>query len=317
MQSSPPLRAERDLGTRMSFTFSLFRTYFGTIFKSILWLAAPLIAVTSILILVMIKMPIAGWTSEYRVSSDFDMIINQISNHPTYFLVLILLQSTGMVMVIAIVNAFLHQYLINPNEIISKNIQQFALKSFLKYIIIFLMFFIITSIFGGIIYLIQKTLNIGNTIQLLIFMSLFVLIISIYSIFTYIIVEIEKKNFINAYLRSFQITKGYWWETFAYFSLFFIIIYFLAMLFVLPFSLLISISEFHKISSSQDDSWINIISALATAFSTIGSMFLFSLFWFAVGVQYFYMVETKEMIGLKEAINTIGVKMQKDEEEGY
>jgi hypothetical protein len=56
---------------------------------------------------------------------------------------------------------------------------------------------------------------------------------------------------------------------------------------------------------------------MATSFSTLGSMFLLSLFWFAVGVQYFYMVETKEMIGLQEAINKIGVKSLKDEDERY
>jgi hypothetical protein len=317
MPSFPPLRAERDLGTRMSFTFSLFRTYFGTIFKSILLLASPLIAISSILMLILMKMPIAGWTSEYRVSYDFDMLINQLTNHPTYFLVLIFLQSIGLIMVIAIVNAFLHQYLINPNDIKTSNIHKFALKNFIKNFLISFIFFLITAISGGIIYGIQSLFNNENVLQLLSFIIIILLVFSIYSIFTYIIVEIENMNPFQAFIRSFQLIKGYWWDTFAYFALFFVIIYFLAMLFVLPFTIIISISEFHKVNSSQEDSWINILSTMATSFSTLGSMFLLSLFWFAVGVQYFYMVETKEMIGLQEAINKIGVKSLKDEDERY
>ncbi|GAB4343283.1 MAG: hypothetical protein OHK0038_23350 [Flammeovirgaceae bacterium] len=318
MPSFPSLRAERDLGARMSFTFSLFRTYFNVIFKNILWLAAPLIVVSNIFALILVRNPISGWSSQYSVSNDFDMLINQLSNHPTYFMVLIFLQSIGMIMIIAIVNAFLYQYLKNPNNIKNKNIQKLALKSFISSFLIFIVFFGVIGIVGAIIYGIQSFLNIGNIIQLIIFWGFALIVISVYSIFAYIIVEIEKKTVIQAFIRSFQLIKGYWWDNFAYFVLFFIIIYFLAILFVIPFSVIISVSEFHKIDSSQDDTWIEIISALAASFSSLGIMFLMSLFWMVVGVQYFYMVEIKEMIGLKEAIDTIGTKTpKKDEEERY
>jgi hypothetical protein len=140
----------------------------------------------------------------------------------------------------------------------------------------------------------------------------------------YPIRSIEKVGVFTAIDRMFRLISGKWLSTSGLVIVTTIIQGVIAMVFAIPMYIFLFLQFMHQteenVSLPSPGSAIgDIILALTSGFSMLGSFALYSLVMIAVSFQYFNLVERREATGLLERIDRFGEKKtdQEDEEEHY
>lgn len=131
----------------------------------------------------------------------------------------------------------------------------------------------------------------------------------VFSLVTPIII-MEDMDIADALSRSFKLIKGKWWSTFGLILITSIIGGIISLLFALPFSLagfVVGLNDLKpgasgNISAHFSPVWFGI----ANIFSRAGSVVGYSILYFALGFQYFNLVERQESRGLMQQINEMG-----------
>lgn len=140
----------------------------------------------------------------------------------------------------------------------------------------------------------------------------------------YPIRSIEKVGVFTAFDRMFRLISGKWLSTSGLVIVTTLIQGVIAMVFAIPMYIFLFMQFMHSTEengsfSSPGGAIGEIILALTSAFSMVGSVALYSLVMIAVSFQYFNLVERKEATGLLERIDKFGEKNAdpEDEEEHY
>ncbi|SMO96327.1 hypothetical protein [Gracilimonas mengyeensis] len=117
------------------------------------------------------------------------------------------------------------------------------------------------------------------------------------------ITVIEDRNPLDAFGRSWKLTTGHWWSTFAVYLVMYIVTTFMSYVATVPVSILITFVS----SSGADTSSVlsSGISLMYGFFIVIGSLFTVILI-IASALHYFNLVERKEGRGLHEQIEELG-----------
>tara|TARA_R110000868_G_scaffold1211_8_gene9452 strand:- start:5547 stop:6380 length:834 start_codon:yes stop_codon:yes gene_type:complete len=263
----------RDLGDILTDTFQYVRIYYPTLGKGLLFFVLPLYIVQAFLL--------QGY-SDQIMSSIFQP--NDFSMFETFFsaryILSIFLSMVAYAMLTIV--ALKHMQLTNADEIpdpsdLLDGVLPLLIKLAILYIILFFIiilsafFFFFPALFFGIrlslapTSLVLENLSIGKSIS-----------------------------------RSWELTEGFWWATFALFVIMYIIVIFSSYAFILPATIL---SIFFVDTGTVTDA--NLFSTIITSFMTLSTAFA-SLFvvilHLSFGLQFFNIVERKEGGGLRSKI---------------
>ena len=148
-----------------------------------------------------------------------------------------------------------------------------------------LLFFGIFFIVGGIIYLVFS------------------------SSLTYFIQLYEKKNFIDALVRSMRLIRGKWWSTFGLIFILYLIMMTVSYVFIIPYYAVLFTNTLHSASSGtalEFSSGFKIWTIVFFTFYYMAQMLMSSLPNVGIAFQYFNLVELKEAKGLMNQIENLG-----------
>ncbi len=144
------------------------------------------------------------------------------------------------------------------------------------------------------------------------FLLAFLLFLAIFALFTVLSTPLllmypmqifENLSYVQALRRAFRLVYPHHkYEVAGLVVVIFIIYYAIQLIFVLPFQLITLYLSLHE-SELLFGEWIQ---ASTYAFSMLGYYLTLPIFWVAMGLQYFSLVEKYEMIGLKQKIEQIG-----------
>ncbi|GAB5408000.1 MAG: hypothetical protein BalsKO_03650 [Balneolaceae bacterium] len=263
----------RDLGDILTDTFQYIRIYYKTLGKGLLYFVLPLYLIQAFLL--------QGYTDQLFANmfqpdnfSAFEILFS-----PRY-LASISLSIVAYAMLTIV--SLKHLYLTNTvNETETGSLIQDSLPMLLKlgalYISLFViimfsaLFFFFPAIFFGI------RLSLAPAALVL-----------------------ENRDVGESISRSWELTQGFWWATFALFFIMYIIVFFCSYAFILPATIL---SIFFVDTGTITDAGLfsTIITTFMTLSTAIASLFIVILH-ISFGLQFYNIVERKEGEGLRSKI---------------
>ncbi|MEN7548614.1 hypothetical protein AAG747_11880 [Rapidithrix thailandica] len=320
------LRRKRDFGEKINATFAFISRNFAPLYKSILFILGPIIAITG---------------------ASFGLLMQKISNPETlldgldsnsiedfYFglfqmkeiLGMMFFGSIGYIIAICLIYGYLKLYLNGERDISTEMVWGEIKGNFLKVLIsvlglfLFTLFisFILIFIFG-IMITVTGAEDIG-LILLLVFLFFGVFIYLITSIaFIFVAQVIENIGFLQAIGRSFKLIQNHWWSSLGFFVILSLITSCTSYIFQLPMQIVNMINTFHTIQNmeqgmngSQLPDFLMIFFGILTNLGTYATL---PILYIGIAFQYFNLVEHKDQTGLKEQISAFGTLTDDEEEE--
>jgi hypothetical protein len=319
-------RQQRNFGDKISATFDFLRANFLSIFRSIIFIAGPVILIGIGIFSILGSRIVDSWDTLFSngFSSDVLVFITLIGGAVIYFVVI-------YVTIIAVVYSYIQLYLDESDyindlqtvfEYTKANFMTVLSTSFGIIAVVLLVYGLIAGLLLGLIFGIGGSAgaaSAGITVFLL-FLVFIPLIIytSVCLSFVFFIRVIEQAGFFESIRRSFSVVNGFWWETFGYV----IVIGFIQGIFgyVFQIPMLVYAEFFPLVSLGQmEANGIYMVGYIITfLFYLFGSQILNVFNVTAISFQYFHLVETKEGVGLMQRINKVGdTKINKDDVEDF
>lgn len=272
------IRRSRNFGDILNLTFEFFRANFTIVFKSVAFLAGPPVMVA-----------VAIFAT--ALSSRFTSFGNNLNSDVGPFLItlpiVVLLFVVGTTLAYGSVVEIVNLKALNPEEEITfEQVWQETRRDFMK--------ILLTGIGSVILIGFATLLFIIPGIYLGVILSM-IQIVRIH----------EEATFVEAMSRCNQLIKGYWWATFGFLFVVWLVMYLLSTFIQLPFQILIGGGMFFSSGSGGAGfGWLYIISMLV---STLVGLLVTSALVIAASLQYFNLVEKQEGAGLIRRIDSIGV----------
>ena len=295
------LRRTRNFGEKLNATMEFLRANFKGLLRSIIFIAGPLMLITSVLMgfyqnNLMWLMPDASQPT--GLTDDLFMNMMAVSLFTMLFSVL------TVALVVTIINEYVIIYMEKQtSDIEPSEVWQRVKKDYLM--------ILISSIGYSIIVLIGAMFLFFPGLYLLVTLSTI-----------YILQITERKGFFNAIGRCISIISGKWWSTFGINLVCWFIWFILLYALLIPYYIVIFAESFHNISESGDVGAFNspslITRALTIVFSAIymiGSYIGMTIPVIGVAFQYFNLVERKESTGLLQKIDSFGTERSTIERE--
>lgn len=285
------LRQERSFSEKMNGMFTYLSQNFKTIIRTLFFIVGP-VALLAGICNGLFQMNMTKFTA-----SDFLQQAGENSNNtpeaflqifknilsPTYFL-LLLFSVSGAVLVKIIVFAHMKLYAeSSTKEVAFEEIFEEVKANFIR------VFFSVIGI--SILMLVGFAFLVIPGIYLMVVFAMFLPVMII-----------ERAGFFESINRSFFLISGKWWSTFGLLFITAIIVETGAFVFYLP----MYVFQILRLLKVTTDGGVNIFEITSAVFSTVGVLFMYSLFSFAIGMQYFNLVERREGKGLRSYIDTIG-----------
>jgi len=280
------LSRRRKFGQKLNATFEFIRQNAGGLFKSILYLAGPLILITSALVIYLQRDLFL--ITEGNSGDPFAMFNAFSSSFGwTYALSVI---STALL--IAIVYDYMVLYQTKKsNQIEVSEVWQLVRNDFFRVLV------------GG--FLVSIVVIIGFFLFILPGVILAVLLSPIF-----IIMVKEKLNVFSAFSRSFNLVSGKWWSTFGIIVVSSVIQLIVTLVLILPFEGIKFLIGFNALEGPDQEylnnSFFQIIDIAISSVTMLGGYFIYTILLIAIGFQYYNLVELKEASGLMEDIDQIG-----------
>lgn len=286
------LQQERSFSEKMNGMFTYLSQNFKTIVRALFFIVGP-VALLAGICNGLFQMNLTKFTAtdfmqqNAEIQPNTPMAFLQIWKNiftPTYFL-LILFSLSGVILVKIIVYAHMKIYAASPTkEVAFEEIFEEVKANFVKvfFSVIGISFFLLI----GFVFFILP--GIYLTIVFAMFLPVMV---------------IERVGFFESINRSFFLISNKWWSTFGLLFITGIIVEMGAFVFYLP----MYVFQIMRLLKVTTDGSVNIFEIISAVFSTVGVMFVYSLFSFATGMQYFNLVERREGKGLRSAIDSIGL----------
>ncbi len=313
-------RKARDFGEKFNATFEFLRQEFKLLFKGILYIAGPFIAIAGVL---------GAYYQKYSLS-----LLNITSENPAEFFTRDLgISATGLVissilayvLTFAVVSEYVKLYMnagnksvdfISLRSAVRKNVLQYFGSAFGYFMLIILVSIVAGMFLVGIVMLDILLLNI------FVFLGFFILIFIITLLFyiTYIIYNLENSDFFGAGRRSLRLLKGNWMSTLGLLIVAWIFVAIANIIFTLPNSILTMIGILHQVDNS-DAVQLSFIEELAfglTSFiASAGGYFMTVILMLILIFQYFNLVEQLDATGLIQRIDEMGEKSKEEDEEDF
>lgn len=284
------LRKERSFSEKMNGMFTYIAQNYKVIFRCLFFIVAPVALLGGICngIFQSQLTKIIPVNFENKAGNDpmngFDVFQNLLQNifSPVYFAAIILMMA-AFVLVKCIVFSHMRLYSESPDKMVAfEEVWEDVKLNFPK------VFFSIIAV----------SLLIGVGFIFLVIPGIYFLIT--FSMFVPSMI-IERKGFTESINRCFFLIKDKWWSTFGLLFITSFIVQICSMVFYMPMYIF-QILRLTKVVGDESGMW----QILTSVISSVGGMIVYSLFSFAVGMQYFNLVERREGKGLRSYIDEIG-----------
>lgn len=306
----------RDFSKKLNITFEFLRQNVKPLGKSILFIAGPAVFVGSLLIgsfmgeFITVSQTMQNYSGNPEALGDYFL-------STSFWLQLVLMFVFLFISFIATI-ATINNYLIiyderKTNKIEVQEVWDRVRTTFWTYLGSTLLFFLLLIV--AYVVLLIPVFVLGAISGFLIFFGVIIFVSGlIYLIFsaslTYFIQSYEKKNFIEAVIRSFRlVNNGKWWSTFGLILILQLIMGVSSYVFLIPYYVIIFTSSFHSISTGGPMEFSDSMKLWAMVFFTLyymAQMLLYALPNIGIAFQYFNLVELKEARGLMSQIENLG-----------
>lgn len=277
MSKQIKLRVERDFSESISTTFDFLRYNFKMIMTLLVRIPGPLL-IFSVFLIIPYYINAFDMTSKGIV--DFD------PTTMTLFGIGMLIYFVASILSILAVNEFIGLYLKSesPELITVKDVYAKVKTHFWEYLGGYLLLGLIVMV--GFVLLFIPGIYLGVALML-----------------TFSVITIEKVGVFDGISRSYKLIAGNWWSTFGLMFVIMILTVFIMYLFILPLGM---ITGFLLVSS--DFGWFASFSyGLVNSLTLVVSFFLSAIYFIAINIKYFSLVEQKEQVGLKEQIEEMNL----------
>lgn len=306
----------RDFSQKMNATFEFIRQNFKPLGKAIFYIAGPSVLVGSLLIgsfmgeLLTLTQSLQYSSGNPDAAGDYFLSVNFWMQ----FVLMMVLLFISFILTIATINCYLILYdEKKTNQIDVTEVWDRVRTTIWTYLGTSLLFFLILVL--AYIILLIPIVVLGAISGFLVFFGVLIFIGGLlYVIFsaslTYFIQSYEKKNFVAAIIRSFQlVNNGKWWSTFGLIIVLQLIMGVSSYIFLIPYYVILFTSSLHSASSGTPFEFSESMKIWTMVFFTLyymAQMLLYSLPNIGIAFQYFNLVELKEARGLMQDIESLG-----------
>lgn len=120
---------------------------------------------------------------------------------------------------------------------------------------------------------------------------------------TFSVITIEKAGVIESLSRSYKLISGNWWASFGFMIVISILTVFITYIFAIPVGMT---AGFFMLQS--DMGWVaSFLYALINSLTFVITFFSSVIYFIAINIKYFSLVEQKEQVGLKEQIEEMNL----------
>jgi hypothetical protein len=288
-QQKIQLRKIRDFGDVFSDSFQFIRQEFKPLLTAFVLIGGPFILVNSILLSVFANQSVSFFQQVIRGAFNMQMNMSDLWT-PAYFITLVstVLNVSALKTVVAV---YMDLYDKDNRSHDTKEVWLKFLKCVAKIFFFTLIRYLIIMVAAIVMFV--------PVLGVLAWIAFCIFFIVATTPYTFIMVS-EEESFFNSFTRCFEITKGYFWISFAIYlvaSLIFIIgsgiVGFLG-------TMMIDLSSYFSIKD---------ITAVATIFlSVIHTIqyFFYLILFVCVGLQYYDLIEIREGTGLMKRLQNLG-----------
>ncbi len=321
MQESQKIefRKERDFGQKFNATIEFIRQEFKPLFKGVIYIAGPFIALASL---------VGAYYQKYSLSLlNFSLDSEEFLADDFWIsaVALFLFSMLAYVLIFAVVNEYVKQYQATSGKSVEvKDLWEKVRSALPGYILSALgyagLVFLISMASGFIAAgIISLNVFLLNMIMVLGFIfGIFFLTVGLY--LTIIAYNTERTGLFGSINLTIGLLKGNWWRTLGLFIVSWFIVSIVSMVFTIPNIILTSIGVWHSVQEKETlqlDFGEEILYALTSFVSSAGGFFMSIIIMLIMIFQYYNLVEKRDASGLMERIQSMGSGSKEDEDEEY
>ena len=303
---------QRDFGRKVNATFEFVKQNFGSLFKSLLFIAGPPVLLGSLLL-----GSFFGKLMGLSSMAATDPLATQAFFASGEFWIKMLLMMVFLLISGVITIATINNYLLlyaerKTNKIEVGEVWQRVRETFWMYFFTTLLFAVL-ALAAYILLIIPMAVFTAISaflvfLGILGFIAVFIYLLISASLI-YIIRAWERIGFFEALTRSFKLVRNKWWSTFGIILILYLIMGIISYIPLIPMYVVMFANSLHNADPASFDapslSWEMWTTVFFTLYYLI-QMFLNTLPQIGIAFQYFNLVELKEAKGLLTDINTLG-----------
>ncbi|MGZ5245242.1 MAG: hypothetical protein ACXWEY_04405 [Bacteroidia bacterium] len=292
------IRKRRDFGTIIGDTFSYARKHFKPLVKAILIIAGPFILLAAIYTgISQVNVLNYNITDSTFSAVFFNSIISN------------LIMMLAMVLLIAAIHAYVKKDLENTTgeEIRTDEIWQLVKQNIWKTLGIVLLFFVFFAMIGGLFALIFYAggrVIFGFSVFLGMF---FIIYLAFRLMYVYAAGLLDNYSIIDSFLRSWQMSNGYFWNNFGIMFIFGILVGTVSGFAAIPTAIFTVVGALHGTNAEINPIWKFVVIAIQTV-GTFIALICYALPFIAYILQYYSAVEKTEGTGLLQRIENMDLK---------
>ncbi|MFN5168257.1 MAG: hypothetical protein ACK5DD_01420 [Cyclobacteriaceae bacterium] len=283
MDQKIEMRKMRDFSAKINATFEFLRQNFKALFKSMLFLAGPLLLLQGIF-----------FNFYQKAATDITALGNE--NFLEFYAQLMIW--IGLLLVFSILSYSVTLIVVN------EYIRLYESRSFPSKIEP-------SDIWPRVKSLTLPLIGVSIAVAIILMVALVFLIVPFFYLAVVLsllgpLLVIEGKGFGEAFSRCFSLITEKWWSTFGLIFVTSLISVFMAMMFSIPQSILNIMLMVHKTNGESAPLWQEVAFLLSNIIYSLGGSLLQSIPIIAIAFQYYNLVERKEAAGLMAKLDTFG-----------
>jgi hypothetical protein len=313
-------KQRRDFGQKLNATFEFMKQEFKPLFKGIIYIAGPMIALSSLISTYFQQWSLSLMDFSFEDPEAFfsDDLWSSMAG-------LLVFSTAAYIFLFAVVNEYVKDYIKAGNSSIDisslwstvkNNLGNYAASIIVYAILMFAFFFAIALVFVGIVATDSTSLMIVGAIGMIIITFMSVAVIYMVPI----IYNTESEGILSSIGRTVELLRGKWLSTIGLLIIASIIAAIARFIFAIPSYILMALGFMHGIQDpeSMDLSFTQSISYGITIFiATVGNFVLTVIPLIALIFQYYNLVERKDASGLMERIDQMGTGSGDDSDETF
>jgi len=296
-QQKIQLRKIRDFGEVFSDAFQFIRQEFRPLLTSFVLIGGPFILINSIFIAVFQNQSLSFFQQIIRGAFNLQGNLSEILT-PGYFIAVIftIMNVSALKTVVSVYMDFYdkHNHSANTREIwrgFLKNLLKIFLFTLLRYCVIVLASIItVIPVLGALIWIV--------------FCAYFIVITTPY----FLVLVSEQTDLVNSFTRCMDISKNYFWTSFAVYLIAFLILMVSSAIVSFFVDVLVGVGSYFTIRQLSTTTTITI-----SIINTI-QYFFYLIFFVCVGLHYYNLVEVREGTGIERRLENLGKSVNSNAE---
>lgn len=307
----------RDFSNKMNATFEFVRQNFSGLIKSLLFIAGPPILLASFFMSNFYSRFLGLSLASQNNPEAMTEGLQEMFTGPSFFLQfsgIMIFMVLASVVTVSVVNNYMKEYEEKKtNRIEVSDVWERVRTTFFSYLGT-MFFYWLLAVVGYVAVILLVVMFAAISTGLAVLFAIAAGIGFLYALMALSLLfpvrSFEKIGVVEAMSRSFYLIRGKWWSTFGLLMVNWLIGYFIALIFLIPWYIMVFINAMHSISQTSP------VEATTTSSELIMNIFFMLYFLasillqtlplIAIAFQYFNLVERREAKGLLSRIDTLG-----------